>query len=115
MGIRLARRWTVLVHRVLDDWLPPVLRDSTWFMRLPMRLALGRNNRDFMTFKNDVFGYSADEFGDLYRRVSNSGAVRETDLNERCITRILAAAKHKRVLEVGAGRGYLAGQLSERH
>ncbi len=113
MGIRISRRWTVVVHRVLDNWLPPVLRDSTWFMYLPMRLAFGRNTRDFMTFKNDVFGYNPDEFGDLYRRVSDSGAVRETDLNEPCVERILRATKHKQVLEVGAGRGYLAGRLSE--
>lgn len=110
----LSRRLSIAVLHVLDQWVPPIIRDSKWFMYLPMRFLLTKKGaRDFMSFKDWVFNRSDDDFNDLYARVAAlPGLGRETDLNDACLEEILRLVKHKNVLEVGCGRGFLADRLS---
>lgn len=65
-----------------------------------------------MTFKDNVFGYSPEEFNGLYQRTSDTQELQgETDLNESCTQEILQTISGKKVLEVGCGRGYLANLI----
>lgn len=114
--MKVSRNFSVRVQYILDQWIPPRIRDSKWFMYLPMRLVLKDSARDFMDFKNSFFGMTPEKISDLYVR---TGAVQElqgeTDLNEACTEEILKAIKNRTVLEVGCGRGYLAKRLAKKN
>lgn len=110
----LTRDLSLIINRVLDQLLPPVLRDSWWFMRIPMRLVLGRHARAFSNFKDRAFSMSAVEFGQVYSDVEEVSSLQgETDLNTRCEEAIFASVPARSaVLEVGCGRGHLARRLA---
>ncbi len=48
-----------------------------------------------------------------YARGKSRSLVRKTDLSQKCISVILANLVGKKVLEVGAGAGYLAGLMAK--
>jgi len=105
----------VAVQFILDELIPPIVRDSKWFMYLPMKLVLKDTTHDFMSFKNSVFSIDTKEFGNLYERTAHVGALQgDTDLNAACVEEILGSVAGHTVLEVGCGRGYLAGLLAAR-
>lgn len=109
----IPRSRALKIRNLLDNWLPPVLRDAAWFMAPLLRLALGREWREFAGFKPRGFAMTEDEFSDVYRATASASEIQgETDLNDECVDAILASAKG-RVLEVGCGRGYLAKRLTE--
>lgn len=111
--MRVSRNTSVKIQYILDQWIPPRLRDSRLFMYLPMKLVLKDAVHDFMHFKNDVFSMSEEAFSDLYRRTSHVQELQgETDLNIECTEEILKTLRNKKVLEVGCGRGYLARKLA---
>ncbi|HET9138836.1 class I SAM-dependent methyltransferase [Actinophytocola sp.] len=98
---------------VLDQLVPPIVRDSRWFMYLPMRFVLKNRVGDFMTFKEWVFTSSDRQFGALYERTADVSQLQgETDLNTECLNEILRLVQNKNVLDVGCGRGLLAERLS---
>ena len=110
--MRVSRDFSVAVQFVLDELVPPIVRDSPWFMSWAMRLVLRDSARDFMSFKDHVFSWSRNEFGDLYVRTAAVGKLQgETDLNRACTEEILRTVAYDSVLEVGSGRGYLANLL----
>ncbi len=112
----MSRKFSIGVQFILDELVPPIIRDSKWFMYLPMRLVLKDTVRDFMEFKNWVFQKSDKEFGKLYERTLHVQELQgETDLNEACLKEILKVVKNKNVLEVGCGRGFLANELSAKN
>lgn len=53
--MKVPRELSLVVQYILDQWVPPRIRDSKWFMYLLMRLVLKDATRDFMTFKDSVF------------------------------------------------------------
>jgi SAM-dependent methyltransferase len=82
-------------------------------MYLPMRLVLKDATHDFATFKDWVFASTDAEFGQLYARTGHVQELQgETDLNEPCLREILQLVRGRQVLEVGCGRGLLAGRLA---
>lgn len=111
--MKVPRELSLVVQYILDQWVPPRIRDSKWFMYLLMRLVLKDATRDFMTFKDSVFESSDEEFRLLYRRTGHVQELQgETDLNRRCASALREMIAGRNVLEVGCGRGYLAGLLS---
>lgn len=114
--MKVSRNFSVKVLYVLDQWVPPRLRDSKWFMYLPVKFVLKDAANDFMTFKDWVFEKSDKEFGALYDRTGHVQELQgETDLNQQCTEEILRLVKNKKVLEVGCGRGFLANKLSAKN
>ncbi len=114
--MKVSRKFSIAVQFVLDELVPPIIRDSKWFMYLPMKLVLKDTVGDFMNFKNWVFQKSDKDFGKLYERTLHVQELQgETDLNEACLDEILKLVKNKKVLEVGCGRGFLANKLSAKN
>jgi len=105
------RRVTSQVRRLLDDWLPPVIRE--W---RPLNAALARmvHGRAFdLDFKQRAFAMSDREFADAYARLAQGGArFRDSDSTPAQIDAIVAAARGPRVLEVGSGNGVIAQRLA---
>lgn len=103
------RRITSQVRRLLDDWLPPVVRE--W---RPLNSVLARvvHGRAFdLDFKERAFRMSDREFADAYARLAQGGArFRDTDTTPDQIAAIVEAAQGS-VLEVGSGNGVIAERL----
>lgn len=114
--MKVSRNFSIAVQYILDEWVPPHIRDSRILMYPPMRFLMKDATKDFMTFKEWVFQKSDKEFGALYERTLHVQELQgETDLNDQCLQEILKTVKGKKVLEAGCGRGFLAGKLSTKN
>lgn len=109
----IPRTFSTTVQRILDDFVPPVLRDSRWLMSIPMFLLFRSKAPIFLDFKASAHAMTTEEFGTVYERLEGIDLQGETDLNKRCTHYILRSLKGKSVLEVGCGRGYLASKLAK--
>lgn len=105
----ISRKAVNRVRYVLEDLLPPALRDSALFVPL-MYLAFGRRAKKMMAFRDAVRTMGDEEYASYYAAVTPLSG--EVDLNRRCIERIVADVVGESVLDAGCGRGYLAKLLA---
>ena len=113
--MKLSRETASKIRFLLDECLPPIVRDSRWFARLPLRLAFGEKGDVYLDFKTRAMTMSDAEMARVYGSIREGVVERDTDLNEASVQAILRDLVGPRVLEVGCGVGYLARQLGERH
>jgi len=100
------------LHFILDECIPPVIRDARWFMWIPFRVLFGKKAGYFFSFKDRAMEASSQDVHEVYMATADVHLRRETDLNEKCVAAIKANIAGTTVLDVGCGRGYLADQLS---
>ena len=112
--MNISRNAALCIHFLLDECLPPILRDRRWFMWLPFSLLFGRRAETFMGFKERAHLLTDEEFRGIYEETAAVHLQRPTDLNAACIAEILRTVAGT-VLEVGCGRGHLAGLLAASH
>lgn len=108
------RRFTNVIRFVMDELLPPIIRDSRWFMYPFFWVAYrGKNVREAMEFKRNVFGYSRQQYADFYAGLDSISRNRLTDLNDGCVNAILGAidAHDRSIIDVGCGGGFLLRKL----
>jgi len=111
------RGFTNAIRFVMDELLPPILRDSRWFMAPFFWIAYrGKNVREAMDFKRNVFGWSRRQYADFYSNIDSISRNRETDLNDGCVDAILSSidASDRSIVDVGCGGGFLLRKLHER-
>ena len=106
------RRITNKLNWVLDNLVPPFIRDSKIFMGIWFRLLFGDKSKYFMEFKEKVPYLSQEEYENYYHLLSDVHLQRDTDLTEECVQRILSRIQGESVLDVGCGRGYLARKIA---
>jgi ubiquinone/menaquinone biosynthesis C-methylase UbiE len=105
------RRLTTPVRRLLDDWLPPVVREWRPLNRVLARMVHGSNFD--LDFKERAFHLSDKEIAQAYDDLAQGGArFRDTDTTPAQIDAIITAARG-RVLEVGCGNGIVAERLAQ--
>jgi ubiquinone/menaquinone biosynthesis C-methylase UbiE len=103
------RRETVnAIRYVLEEWLPPSLRDSS-FMRVLFRLYWGSFIDDLERFRERITALSAEEYRTIYERMPRIQD--ETDNSAACLAQIAARVTPGRVCDVGCGTGYLLNHL----
>jgi SAM-dependent methyltransferase len=107
------RRVTYAARRLLDDFLPPVVREwrplNRWMARQFHGPAFD------LDFKERAFAMSSRELAAAYAALHAGAArYRDTDTTPAQIAAIVAACRG-RVLEVGCGNGELAEHLRARH
>ena len=113
--MKLSRESTLLFRQILDQWLPPVIRDSRLFM-LPLFFVLfGRKAPIFMNFKKKVMLMEDAEYKKIYAQTRNVHIQRRTDINRACQNKILRSIQGTNVLDIACGHGYLSRLLSERY
>jgi ubiquinone/menaquinone biosynthesis C-methylase UbiE len=112
--MKLTRQTALKIHFILDQLLPPILRDARWFMSIPMRLLYKDRTHVFLTFKEKAWSMTEEEFAQAYRDVEPVLMERDTDLTEEAIGAVLGEIVGSDVLEAGCGKGVLVGKLSER-
>lgn len=112
------RRLTNLIRYLMDEWLPPAVRDSRWFMRPFYWLAYrGKNIDQVMDFKTIVYDFTPEEYDQFYNSLDTISRHRPTDLNRACIDFILDGIHPEatNLLDVGCGHGFLLRQIRQRH
>lgn len=111
--MKISRRQTLVFHYILDNLVPPVVRDADWFMRPMFRFLFGKKAVIFAEWKERAPSLSDEEFAQTYRQVEDVLIERVTSLNEACLDRIRKSISGTSLLEVGCGNGYLSNLLSE--
>lgn len=114
-GPRLSRRQTWLFRFLLDELVPPVLRDRRWLMAPLFRLVYGPEYQEVMDFRARAPELDAAGLRSAYDRVGPLLLERETDLDEAGLAEIVLQACGDAVLEVGCGKGVLVARLMEDH
>lgn len=113
--MRLSRNFANIIRFVLDELIPPILRDSKWFMWLPFKLLFGKKSHIFFEFK-EKFPYLNDlEISEIYKDTASVHISRLTDLNSRSIEKIINSISGETVLDAGCGRGYLTNLLQKHY
>jgi len=101
----------------MDECIPPVIRDSRWFMYPFFKIWFkGRNINEVMNFKKNVTHMSVEDFSELYRNTFNKASDRPTDINEESVALMLQSIDPdaQSLLDIGCGRGYWLDKVAER-
>lgn len=112
--MKISRNLSGRIGWVLDNLLPPALRDAGWFMRPAMRLLFGDKAGLFMTFKEQAPLMSGAELLRRYEETADVHLDRETDLTPVVVDRILGDLLGDSVLDIACGKGYLARAIAGR-
>lgn len=107
--MKVGRRSVNAVRYLLEDLLPPALRDSPLFLPV-MYLVWGRDARRFMAFRDRIRTMDAEEYASFYAAITPIQG--ECDLNRACLERVMAEVEGRSVLDAGCGRGHLAGLIA---
>ncbi len=103
------------IRYVLDEVLPPSIRNARWFM-LPFFAIWfkGKNVRTAMDFKGLAPSMSDSEFREVYRCVTTLADGRPTDTNAEALQYVLSKidGDARSLLDVGCGRGYFISMSS---
>jgi ubiquinone/menaquinone biosynthesis C-methylase UbiE len=111
------RRITNTIRFVMDELIPPFVRDSKIFM-YPFYLFAyrGRNIREVMQFKSKVYAYSPEQYASFYNNLNTISRNRATDMNAACIDFILNSIDPTaiNIIDIGCGSGYLLGKIAQK-
>ncbi|MBW2069350.1 MAG: class I SAM-dependent methyltransferase [Deltaproteobacteria bacterium] len=105
----LSRDVTVKLNYFIDEFIPPIARDSR--LMYPFFLLLfGAKASLIMDFKRKLPFLTEEDIRKYYEIVG--GIDRETDLNSQCIDFILRNIVGNVILDVGCGKGYLINRIA---
>lgn len=113
--MKLSRELTSKIHFFLDQCIPPIIRDSRWLIPLLFRLVYKEKAHILLEFKKKAFNMTSVEYSNIYKQVQSIQIERETDLTSDCIDAIVTHLVGKYVLDVGCGKGFLAGKMSDKY
>ena len=109
------RSVTNIIRFFLDECVPPLIRDSKFFM-YPFYLVWfkGSGINFIMNFKSHVNKLSEEEFQNVYRELKTLAVDRPTDLNLPSVNYMLKNLEPtaETMLDVGCGRGYWLNKVA---
>lgn len=111
----MKRDITTTINYILDNLIPPFIRDNKFLNKLFFRIALGKRYHIFMNFKSKIFTLNDNELPYFYKLTKDSNLKRKTDLNSRCIKRIIKEIEGNRIIDVGCGKGYIVELLKKQY
>ena len=102
------REKTNMIRYVLEDILPPIIRDSFLF-KFIIKIFISKTLENF---KTKILKISQKEYLNLYKGLNKIH--KKTDLSQICIDEILKNIKSRTILDVGCGEGFLLNQIKEK-
>jgi ubiquinone/menaquinone biosynthesis C-methylase UbiE len=105
-----SRKNSNRIRFVLDQILPPILRDSRLMTPL-MYVAFRDYAKEIAKFRERAHNLTEKEYNDYYRNIRILQD--ESDNTTGCVDKILEDMIGPSVCDVGCGRGYLIGRISE--
>ena len=105
------RETTNAVRTVIEDWLPPVVRDS-WMFRTAARAAWGSHIDALAEFRRRAAVLTAEEYRQLY--VVHPRVHEQTDNSAACVAQIVRDVTGGSMCDVGCGTGYLLREVARR-
>ena len=115
MASKMSRDTALCIHYILDQLVPPIIRECRFIMAFPLWVMFKHRYKIYLDFKQKAFNLTEEEFRGVYRMVSDTAISRETDLNKASIDKIMMHVTGEKVLDVGCGRGFLVNLLSKHH
>lgn len=109
----LKREFTSKINLILDNIIPPILRDSKLFMGSLFWILFKDKRYYFMSFKDKAIFMNQEQYNNYYKRLSSYHIQRETDLNDLCISKIMGSIVGNKVLDIACGSGYLTKKIGE--
>jgi SAM-dependent methyltransferase len=113
--MKFTRKTSILLNSVINDYIPPVLRDAKWFMYPFFKILFKDKANLFINFRKKAPYLTDKQFESLYRETADCNLLKETDLNEECLEIIPTRITGKSVLDIGCGRGVLAKKLAQNY
>ena len=113
-GEDMNRDVTNRINSFLDEWIPPKIRDSRFIVKILFRLVIGKEYVYYMNFKQKLPNLNEKEINRYYKVLDKTFVSRETHCNKACIDRILRETEGKKILDVAAGRGFIAKTLFQK-
>jgi len=101
-----------VIRHVLEEWIPPALRDSAP-MRWLFRAYWGRFVDDLERFRANIHQVTTAEYDDIYRRMPR--IQQGTDNSEACVERLAELVLPGSVCDIGCGTGFLLDALRARN
>lgn len=108
----MKRELTNRIRFVLEELVPPILRDSAVFKGLAS-LFWGKHISDLADFRRRAAFLTDEEYKDLYR--AHPRVHEGTDNSEACIQKILSDIVGKSVIDIGCGTGVLLKRIQQTH
>lgn len=110
------RSLTNIIRFIMDELIPPFIRDSYWFMYPFVYIGTrGRNVNEIMHYKSLVRKFTFEQYVNFYAGINSVSRRRKTDLSKGQLHFILENISNnaRSVLDVGCGRGYLLKKIKE--
>jgi len=107
----MKRRTVNFIRFILEDVLPPFLRDSFIFKLIVKKLY--RKDRTHEILKKEILWLSDEEYRNYYANMPNIQG--DTDNSDECIKEIIKNIIPNNVIDVGCGNGYLLDQIKKNY
>ncbi|MGZ5253908.1 MAG: class I SAM-dependent methyltransferase [Flavitalea sp.] len=111
------RTLTNKIRFVMDELIPPFIRDSWIFMWPFYYFAYGgRNIRQVMDFKKHVYQWNKEELVEFYSKLNSISRNRPTDISDNTIPEIIreCSGNFNSILDAGCGKGFLLNLLDDK-
>lgn len=105
-----SRAMSNRIRFVLDEILPPIIRDSR-LMEVLLRAVLGKQGPSIAHFRENAYQMTEDEFTKYYREMKVLQG--ESDNTSGCVAKVLNDIKGSSVCDVGCGRGHLIAEIAK--
>ncbi len=110
------RSITNAIRYVMDELLPPIIRDNRLFMWPFFWLAYRKAPGKLMDFKRDVYSFTPEQYSAFYEGLTTSiSRRRDSDLTPPAVEWLVDAIPPdaRDILDVGCGNGYLLNRIAE--
>jgi ubiquinone/menaquinone biosynthesis C-methylase UbiE len=111
----ISRDVTNKINWILDNLLPPIMRDSKLVMYPLFKLLFKDKAHLFVEFKEKAPFMSKDEYKKYYEVLEGSHLQRETNLNKKCFEKILASVEGESVADIGCYNTFLLEGIKKQH
>ena len=107
----MKRENTNLIRFLLEEIIPPIIRDSFIFKIIIKKLY--RKDKTHENLKTNILNISESEYENYYKSMPKMH--NETDLSNICVNEILKNISPGKIIDVGCGDGFLLKKIRDEH